>query len=143
MNLKNCRNYCSFFDSSRYSAIRVRTRTCVFSASGSSTHRNHHPRLRLFCRSSNSNFMDEYRFFTISCKLDFHLQCFEVLLNFSQTASSCGLFIPWCFYQRSHFFWLNSFQNVFTHRFRRLFIKLQTQLFTLACNCSVDTELIC
>ena len=92
---------------------------------------------------SDSNFMDECRFFTNSCKLDFCAQCFDVLLNFTQIVSSCGWSIPWRFYQRSHFFWLKFFQYLINRSFRRRLIRLHTKIFTQSCNCSVNPELIC
>ena len=88
--------------------------------------------------------MDKCCFSTISCKLDFCSKCFEVQLKFTNTAYSCGLSMPWCFYQRSHFFWLNFFQYLIIKSFGGVssdFIPNSSR--KKSCDCSVDTELMC
>ena len=41
--------------------------------------------------------MEECRILINSCKLDFFLQCLKILNAFSQSASRCGLVVPWSF----------------------------------------------
>ena len=103
---------CSLFNRSKDSGIRVCTRLCMLSAYRSSTSENIIHIWGCSVGSSDSNFMDECSFFTNSFTLDFCSQCFELLLNFTHTVSSCGLGIPWCFYHRSHFFWLKFSQHL-------------------------------
>ena len=113
MNLKNWSNYCFFFCSSKDCGIRVQKRTCVFSGCGCSISETITHVSACSVVSPNRNLVDECRLFTNSCKLDFCFQCLDVLLNFSQTVSSCGLFIPWRHYHRNYFFWLDFLQYVY------------------------------
>ena len=135
MNLKNWSNCCSLSYRSKESGVRVRTRTCLFSACGSSISETIIPVKDCSVVSSNSNFMDGCRTFTNSCKLDFCVQCLEVLLNFVQTTSSCGLFIPSVPLPKTLLL-LVGLLSIWYY-----FIKLQTKLYSPACDCSVDIEL--